>query len=188
MSEQSLQNAYWWFNTLAIWIPIIGAVIGALCALGAWRVNDRLDEFKRTAIRNAAALSQTVDVRTRPRTITQESWAAITRALTGAPRGRVKVTAVQTDGEAVHFGGQLTALLQQCGYSVEYEAPMMIAAGEGDPSPVGIHMSVKNADSIPPHALPIRDALMREGIVLSWIIKPGMTDPDLLLIIIRQKP
>ena len=45
MSEYELNSAYWWFSNLAVWIPIIGLMVGGMCALAARQMKGEMAEL-----------------------------------------------------------------------------------------------------------------------------------------------
>jgi len=119
------------------------------------------------------------------REITPEQETAIVNSLLGALKGKVEMTCIESDQEAVAFLRRIESVLKKAGYEVNVWLAMMLSGPRG--APVGLGFTIKDADAVPPHAQAIGDAFFKAGLKPLTSTNPDR-DADMLYIVMGARP
>jgi len=119
------------------------------------------------------------------RIITPDQENSMLRLLADSPKGKVQMTAIESDQEAVAFLQKIESILKKSGFQVEVGLAMMLSGPRG--APVGLCLTIKDSNAVPPHAQAIGDAMAKIGLNPLTSINPDRA-PDVLYITVGAKP
>lgn len=105
---------YRWLTFLAIGLPVLGAVLGAVCGWSAFRVSDRIGDLQTADLRQA---QQTIAA-LKSRRIAAEQEKQLRDELRSFSSGKVSFDYRLMDGESEDFARQLAAIFYSAGWSI----------------------------------------------------------------------
>jgi hypothetical protein len=187
-------------ETLFFVILTIGLAMEFLGSHNAMRISDaengRLNLLSNGAYeRSANAESNNLVLRSnvlvlqaqlQRRRITDEKKHIMIDMLIHAPKGRVTLTAVQSDVEAVYFLEDIEDVLKKSGFDVEQN--LLASFWTSGTYPTGLALHIKNAQAPPPHADAILRAFKAAGINPDDTTEQKGMEDGLLKIEVFPKP
>lgn len=75
------------------------------------------------------------------------------------PKGRVRIAVTESDQEAMALAHQIESILLKAGYQVNFDQMIMMSGPRG--APIGLGVTVKDANAVPPHAQAVGDVLSK---------------------------
>jgi hypothetical protein len=127
----------------------------------------------------------TVNLGTKKREITAEQEANILRDLENAPKGKIEMTVIESDQEAVALFRRIESILKKARYDVNAWTAMMLSGPQG--APVGLGMTIQDPNSPPIHAQAVLEAFAKAGLNPLTSINSDR-DPHTLYIVIGANP
>jgi hypothetical protein len=173
-------------------IASVLAILGILVGVGAREVGrhkasilqGRLDSALQQRDEKAAALeskTRELEARQAHRRLRDDQKTRLIELLTPSTGSRVQIMAVVGDGEGIEYALEFAEVLRKAGWTQSGVAQWLGMAR-------GVLVVVKDAQNPPPAAGRLIHALRAAGIDAAGVPNPEISDPNVIQLLIGQKP
>lgn len=192
--QTSLDSWYRWLTFLAIGLPVLGAILGAVCGWGAFRASNRIAYLQAADLRQAQETIahqniaiESVKELAKPRRISSEEAAkmqAVAQRLCSNLR-RVPVTAANSNQEAQAYALDFVTILKNAGCVSDLELPIPGLT----PDVQGVRVGVRSLAAIPIQVAMLEEILRAGGIQYQVNpLTPDFFPNEPFVLIIGAKP
>lgn len=183
-------------NTYAQYAIVVFGILTAVATLISVLSADRISALKDAeltlikneqsasdkALRSAQAALKDLRDSQAPRVITAAQRERFMKSLQDVSKGDIGITTVVGDNESMQLAVQLEGMLKEAGFTTTGVSQAIFT-----PSPVGLFLKVRSADSVPVYAAPLQYTLDAIGLNAPGQVDPGMA-AHIVTIVVGHKP